>query len=120
MKREEIFRYAKEKFNSSPEYLWKKDPKSAILRNSKNKKWFAIIMCVSKEKLGLKGSGEAEIINLKCDPILIGSLIQKDGFLPAYHMNKEYWIGIVINDNNVPDNELLDLINLSYELVNKK
>ena len=120
MRKEEIFKYVKETFDSDPEYLWKNDPNSAVLRNNKNKKWFAIIMYVLKEKLGLKGSGKVEIINLKCDPILIGSLIGRKGFLPAYHMNKEYWISVILNDKNIPNDELLDLINLSYELVNKK
>lgn len=44
------------------------------------------------------GSGEAkplewyimtEVVNFKCNPILIGSLLAQLGILPAYHLNKE-------------------------------
>ena len=37
-----------------------------------------------------------EVVNFKCNPILIGSLLAQLGILPAYHLNKEerltvYW-----------------------------
>ena len=53
MKREEIFQYVKEQYGTEPEYLWKKDPDSAVLRH-KNGKWYAIIMVVEKKILGLE------------------------------------------------------------------
>ena len=53
MKREEIFQYVKEQYGTEPEYLWKKDPDSAVLRH-KNGKWYAIIMAVEKKTLGLE------------------------------------------------------------------
>ena len=43
-------------------------------------------------KIGLTGEGEVDILNVKCDPILSGSLRMQPGFFPAYHMNKEKWI----------------------------
>ena len=49
MKREEIFQYVKEQYGTEPEYLWKKDPDSAVLRH-KNGKWYAIIMAVEKKR----------------------------------------------------------------------
>ena len=48
MKREEIFQYVKEQYGTEPEYLWKKDPDSAVLRH-KNGKWYAIIMAVENK-----------------------------------------------------------------------
>ena len=50
MEREEIFQYVKEQYGTEPEYLWKKDPDSAVLRH-KNGKWYAIIMAVEKKTL---------------------------------------------------------------------
>ena len=29
-----------------------------------------------------------EVVNFKCNPILIGSLLAQLGILPAYHLNK--------------------------------
>ena len=37
MKREEIFQYVKEQYGTEPEYLWKKDPDSAVLRHKNGK-----------------------------------------------------------------------------------
>lgn len=118
MLREEIFEYVKENFGSEPEYLWKKAPNYAVLRNRKNNKWYAIIMDISKEKLGAIGDEKIDIINIKCDPLLIGSLLKQQGFYKAYHMNKEHWITIDISDESISREEILDLINLSYDIVN--
>jgi predicted DNA-binding protein (MmcQ/YjbR family) len=71
------------------------------------------------EKLGLKGKGKVDIIDLKCDPILIGSLIRNNGYLPAYHMSKKSWITVLL-DGSAPDEEIKDLIHLSFEIVDKK
>jgi predicted DNA-binding protein (MmcQ/YjbR family) len=39
----------------------------------------------------------------------------KAGFLPAYHMNKEHWLTVLL-DNTVPEKEIYELIDDSYEL----
>ena len=60
--REEIYRYMKKKYKAEPEFLWKRFPDYAVFRHQDNRKWFAIIMDVPAEKLGLPasyGSGAA-------------------------------------------------------------
>ena len=60
--REEIYRYMKKKYKAEPEFLWKRFPDYAVFRHQDNRKWFAIIMDVPAEKLGLPasyGSGPA-------------------------------------------------------------
>ena len=91
MKREEIFEYVKKQYGTIPEYLWKSSPENAILRHKKGK-WYAAILRVEKSKLGLKEEGSVDIINVKCEPDMVGLLTQTYGFLPGYHMNKKYWI----------------------------
>ena len=39
-----------------------------------------------------------DLLNVKCDPVLIGSLLLKDGFFPAYHMSKDNWVSILLDD----------------------
>ena len=112
-----IFEFAEKNFSSKPEYLWRKSPDTAVLRNNKNKKWYAIIMKVAKKKLGIDEIGDTQILNLKLDPIMISSLVNKEGFYPAYHMNKEHWISIDLNNKKLIDNEILSLIRLSFEIV---
>ena len=96
MKREEIFEYVKKQYGTIPEYLWKSSPESAILRHE-NGKWYAAILRVEKSKLGLKEEGSVDIINVKCEPDMVGLLTQTYGFLPGYHMNKKYWITILLD-----------------------
>lgn len=114
-----IFDYVKDRFGTVPEYLWKSAPNYAVLRNRTNRKWYAIIMDVPKENLGMSGDEILWVINVKCDPMMIGSFINRNGFLPAYHMNKEHWMSIVIDNGEVEIEEILGLIDMSYEIVNK-
>ena len=59
-------------------------------------------MDVPKNKLGLHDDCVLDVVNLKCDPILICSLLCENGFFPAYHMNKNSWITVAL-DNTVDD-----------------
>ena len=118
LKREEIFEYVKKQYGTIPEYLWKSSPKSAILRH-KNGKWYAAILRVEKSKLGLKEEGTVDIINVKCEPDMVGLLTQTYGFLPGYHMNKKYWITMLL-DGSVSEAKILDFLDMSYDLIDGK
>ena len=47
--------------------------------------------------------------------MLVGSLRMKSGFLPAYHMNKNLWISIVL-EGLENDGMIKNLIDWSYQL----
>lgn len=113
MDREKVFIQVKRKYGIEPDYPWNDD--NAVLRHPENRKWFAVILRVGRDKLGLLGEGLADVINVKCEPVLIGSLRTRQGFHPAYHMNKDQWISIRL-DGSVPDSQVEDLIDLSYRL----
>ena len=115
MTREDIFAYSMAQYGIAPDYPWRRDPDSAILRHAHNRKWFALVMTVSRGALGLPGEGRAELVNLKCDPLLIGSLRHEPGVLPAYHMNKEHWVTVLL-DGPFPAEKLCQLLDLSYDL----
>ena len=76
-------------------------------------------MRVLPEKLGLTGEEALDVMDIKCSTIMIGSLLSTKGFLPAYHMNKNHWISIVL-DNSVPDDQITPLLELSYDNVAPK
>ena len=115
----EITSYIKRKYKVNPEFLWDKSTGNGVFRNKNNKKWFGIIISVSKNKLDLKyKQEEIEVINLKLDEKMIKELIKMDGFYMAYHMNKKSWISIILD--NTLDNEIIySLIDQSYNNVNK-
>ena len=103
-------------YGIQPEYLWADSPDSAVFRHPGSKKWFGIFMRVERKRLHLTGNEAVDILNVKCDPILIGALRREPGFLPAYHMNKDSWISILL-DGTVPDDRILPLLDMSYDLV---
>ncbi len=113
--KEKIFEYAYKKYGTSPEYLWAKYPDTAVLRNSGTRKWYAVVMRIGADKLGLEGGDEKDIIDVKCDPLMIGSLRLTAGILPGYHMNKKYWITILL-DGTVPYDKIFALMDMSYKL----
>lgn len=115
LKREEIFEYVKKQYGTVPEYLWKESPESAVLRHP-NGKWYAVLMQVEKSRLGLEGDTKVDIIDVKCDPDMVGLLTQTYGFLPGYHMNKKYWITMLL-DGTVSEAKILDFLDMSYDLI---
>lgn len=117
MNREEIFEWVNQTYGTEPDYPWKS--RNAVLRHQDNNKWYGLILEVSERKLGLNGDGMADVLNVKCDPMLIGSLRQQKGYFPAYHMNKENWISILL-DYSVPSDTIKNLIELSYHMTKKK
>ncbi len=116
--REKIFAYAQERYGSRPEYLWKRDPTSAILRNSRNRKWYAVFMQVSRDRLGLEGTKTVDVMNVKADPERIALLAQANGFRPGYHMNKKFWLSLLL-DGSVSPETALDFLDESYRLVER-
>lgn len=118
-----IYEYVKNQYNSEIEQLWPKYPKDVIFRNRQNKKWYGIIMEVSCRKVGVNCDGYIDVLNVKiADNLLKDFLIRQKGFCPAYHMSKEHWISILL-DGSVDINQILDLIDSSYNIIdsyNKK
>jgi predicted DNA-binding protein (MmcQ/YjbR family) len=56
-------------------------------------------------------------VSLKCDPELaIGLRGRYAGVTPGYHLNKRHWNTVTL-DGSVPDEEVLELIDHSYDLV---
>lgn len=111
--RQDVISYIEKNYHTKPEYIFKKFPNYCVFKHQHNGKWYGLLMDVSMEKLGLTEKSETTIIDLKVPSELIGSLIKKEGFYKAYHMNKEHWITVdlmSIDDTK----ELFSLIDTSY------
>lgn len=117
MDRQQLFEWVKQQYDTEPENPW--NDWNAVLRHKENNKWYGLIMEVSLDKFGLNSEAMVDVLNVKCDPILIGSLRTQPGFFPAYHMNKDKWISILL-DGSAPEDEIKNLLALSYELTGKK
>ena len=119
MNKEELKEYITATYTTDEEFPWVRYPGYSVFRHKNNQKWFALIMDVPKEKLGLTGAGLLEVLNVKCDPILIGSFKTKPGFYPAYHMSKASWITLAL-DGSVSDKTIKLLLDVSYDLTSTK
>ena len=119
MNREEFTNYILENYICAADNPWKKNPDYTVFRHPNNKKWFALIMNIPKSYLGLSEEGSIDIANMKCDPMLIGSLLQEEGFYRAYHMNKEHWITVAL-DGNAADDEIKTVLDMSFEATEMK
>ncbi len=97
---------------------WEEYPDHYTFKTLKSKKWFAIIMKINSKKLGFKDDFPCSVINVKLPPETILDLIDYKAYFPAYHMNKKSWISILI-DNNTDLQKLFELINISFNLVEK-
>jgi len=113
-----ISSYIKEKYNVMPEFLWSSEPGFGVFRNPNTNKWFGIIMNVEKNKIIGNVNKEIEVLNLMLHDKTEFYLNNKNIY-PAYHMNKKNWISIIL-DESLSNDEIFNLINMSYYNSNKK
>ena len=113
--RADICAYAQAEYQTRPEQLWQRYPDWLVLRHRSNAKWYAVIMNIARSKAGLHGAGQIDIINLKLDSSLKNLLAGTKGLLPAYHMNKEHWLSLVL-DGSLADAEIIHFLDKSYRL----
>lgn len=114
LQRQRIIKHLQEQYGTEPEYLWPRHPRDSVFRHPASRKWYAITMNVPQNRLGLEDERPVDVLNVKCSPMMLGSLLCEKGFLPAYHMNKTSWISILL-DESVADEKIFLLLDLSYD-----
>ena len=112
-----IMTQIQEQYGNQLEYLWEKSPDTAVLRHEGNKKWYAVLMKISWDKLEKGREGQVEAVNLKHDQV--ADLLSHKGIYSAFHMNKRYWISVALDDT-LSDIEVLELMEKSWNLTTKK
>ncbi|MDI9506690.1 MAG: MmcQ/YjbR family DNA-binding protein [Clostridiales bacterium] len=115
MNRAELTRWIREQYGVEPEYPWPETPRHGVFRHPGNRKWFAIIMDIPRDRLEPGSTGRIDVVNLKGDPMLIGALLGLPGIYPAYHMNKTHWISVAL-DGRVDEEQLKGLLAMSRDL----
>ncbi len=126
-----VFAYIKKKYKVLPEYPWKRYPDNAVFRHGDNNKWFALVMEVTGDKLGMSTTDYIPVINLKADDLFHKDMLirqganhpvddcsaptgaERRGIIPAYHMNKQQWITVFL-DGSVKEELVFDLIDASF------
>ena len=118
MNKTELQKYIAEAYSTVPDFPWESTPDAAVYRHENNRKWFALVMTIPKARLGIRSDGMIDIVNLKCDPLLVGSLRSEPGIFPAYHMNKDKWLSVAL-DGSADDEQIKMLLDMSFELTKK-
>lgn len=112
MTRAEIISYCQNEYNAVVDHPFKHYPHYVAMRHH-NGKWFAVVLDVLADRIGLDGHEVVDIVDLKVDPELNAILQEQPGFLPGYHMNKTHWISAVLSHWDSVD-QLADLIEGSF------
>ena len=118
MKKQQFLSYCLNTYNTSPDYPFDEDFETAVLRHADNRKWYAIVMKVSRRKFGFDNDEAIDVVNLKLPTEMFGSFGTADGVYPAYHMNKLHWISVLLPD--APENTVRFLTNASFEVTRDK
>ena len=118
MKRQVLVEYIRNEYGVEPDCPFRDDDTSLVFRHPGNRKWFALIMTITADKLGLSGTEIMDIVNLKCDPALIGAVRDQQVVFAAYHMNKSHWVSVLLTEA-AHDDLVTNLVDVSYSLTKK-
>ena len=118
MTKQQFISHCLSTYGTSPDYPFDDWMESAALRHTDNRKWYAIVMRVSRRRFGLDSDEEVDVVNLKLPTEMFGSFGAADGVYPAYHMNKLHWISVILPD--ATDELVQFLVNVSFEATKSK
>ncbi|WP_461215959.1 MmcQ/YjbR family DNA-binding protein [Lacticaseibacillus sp. GG6-2] len=104
-----------ERYHEQPEFLWPKFPNNAIIRRADNRKWYALLVKLTPDKLGLAGTEPIDVLVARADPETITAKLADGTALPAYHMNKKHWLSYRL-DTGIPIADLMTTLAGSREL----
>lgn len=112
---EAVMNFIETTYGDKPEFLFE-DSDIAVFRKGVRKKWYAVIMGISKRKLGIDSDESVQVLNVKLNPNEIALLVDRVSYFPAYHMNKKHWCTILL-DGTLDIDEICFRIGQSYSLV---
>ena len=109
----------KERYHEEPDFPFS-DPKIqnyGVFRYHINKKWYGLIMNVSKSNFLPNSKNEfVDVINVRIDENNREEILKNKGIYPSYHMNKQKWVSILLDDT-FNDEEVMEYINYSRDFM---
>ena len=114
MTKETLITYIRDRFSVDPDYPFEEDD-VFVFRHTNNRKWFAVVMRVSYQRLGINRPGLADVVDVKCGPLLMDAYRKQTGIMPGYHMNKDNWVTILL-DGSTEDETVKELIEVSFDM----
>ena len=118
MTKQEFVDFCSTTLCTEPDYPFDNDFETTVFRHGDNRKWYAVVMRVSRRKFGIDNDEVIDVVNLKLPTEMFGSFGKTDGVYPAYHMNKLHWISVLLPD---AQSDLVQfLTNVSFDATRNK
>lgn len=114
-----LLAYVKDTYGTEPEAPWGRLKEYHTLNTAVRHKWYGLFMLIPYRYLGVEREGKINVLNLKVKPGDIPSLIDNVHYFPSYHMNKKYWISILL-DREADVERIKGLLDESYAIVEGK
>ena len=118
MTKQTFLDYCRNAYGTAADYPFDEDFETAVLRHRGNRKWYAIVMRVSRRQFGFDCDEVIDVVNVKLPLEMFGSFGPAEGVYPAYHMNKLHWISLLLPD--IADDLTEFLVNASFEATKDK
>lgn len=118
MTKRDFLEYCRRTHGVSPDNPFGRNSNSLVLRHTDDRKWYALVMNVSRRKFGQDSDDAIDVVNLKLPLEIFGTFGASDGIYPAYHMNKLHWVSVLLPD--VKDELLQFLVNVSFDITKSK
>lgn len=117
MTKEEVKDYIFKTYSVEGDCPFEEDFTDVVFRHKENRKWFALLMYTEERRLKGSSNELIDVINVKCEPCMIGGFLDGVSVFPAYHMNKNHWISLYLK--NIDENLFKILIDVSFNLTLK-
>lgn len=115
MNRDEFIELIQSSYGITGSYPWAQYPTFQVFRHPENQKWFAVVMELPCQKLGLSSDASIWVVNLKCDTRMIAAFREEKGIYPGYHMHKGHWLSVCL-DGSAKAETVRFLLAMSYDL----
>ena len=104
------------RYGEKPDFPWEEN--FGVFRFPENRKWYGLIMDIPLKKLTHDDADEelVNVMNLKINGPSPEELFCRPGIYPAYHMNHQKWLSVLLNDT-LSDEEVLGLIDASRQSI---
>ena len=116
---QEVHEYMVSQYGAESDHPIKEEHSIAVFMRPDNKKWFAATKNIGCKSLGIDRAGRIDILNVRLAPRTVAELRVREGFMPAWYMNQNSWVTILL-DGSVPDEEIRRYLDEAYALAGDK
>jgi predicted DNA-binding protein (MmcQ/YjbR family) len=115
---DELEKYLSARYEALADHSFKEDVSVLVYSRPDNKKWFAAAKNVGRRSVDAGSEGRINILNVKLSPKEVATLRSREGFRPAWRMNQNSWVTILL-DGTVADDEIYSLVDKACALAGK-